>query len=169
MGRTGKQVARRALAFEMKVLGCDPLWDDPFCQQYSVGRCMLAEELLEQGDFISLHMNLTPENRYFIDRQRLSLMRPSAYLINCARGALVNTVDLLEALREGRIAGYAADVMEQEPPDAKNPLITCGLENVILTPHIGSRTYESVVRQATMAVKNLVAVLKGKAPLARAN
>jgi D-3-phosphoglycerate dehydrogenase len=130
---------------------------------------MLAEELLEQGDFISLHMSLTPENRYFINRQRLSLMKPSAYLINCARGALVNTVDLLKALREERIAGYAADVLEQEPPDPKDPLITCGLENVILTPHIGSRTYESVVRQATMAVKNLVAVLKGKAPLARVN
>ena len=169
MGRIGKQVARRALAFEMKVLGCDPIWDDPFCQQYSVGRCLMAEELLEQGDFITLHMNLTPENRYFINRHRLSLMKPTAYLINCARGALVNTAHLLEALRQGRIAGYAADVLEHEPPDPDDSLIISGLENVILTPHIGSRTYESVVRQATMAVKNLVAVLRGQAPLARAN
>ena len=169
MGRIGKQVARRALAFEMKVLGCDPIWDDPFCQQYSVGRCLMAEELLEQGDIITLHMNLTPENRYFINRARLSLMKPTAYLINCARGALVNTVDLLEALRKGRIAGYAADVLEHEPPDPDDPLVRCGLENVILTPHIGSRTYESVVRQATMAVKNFVAVLRGERPLARAN
>jgi D-3-phosphoglycerate dehydrogenase len=96
-------------------------------------------------------------------------MKPTAYLINCARGALVNTVDLLEALREGSIAGYAADVLEQEPPDADDPLVTSGLENVILTPHIGSRTYESVVRQATMAAKNLVAVLRGEPPLARVN
>ena len=169
LGRIGKQVARRALAFEMKVLGCDPIWDDPFCQQYSVGRCMLAEELLEQGDFITLHMNLTPENRQFINRDRLSLMKPTAYLVNCARGALVNTDDLLEALREGRIAGYGADVLEHEPPDPDDPLVTCGLENIVLTPHIGSRTYESVIRQATMAVKNLIAVLRGEAPLARAN
>jgi D-3-phosphoglycerate dehydrogenase len=96
-------------------------------------------------------------------------MKPSAYLINCARGGLVNTADLVEALKERRIAGYAADVLEQEPPDSNDPLITSGLENIILTPHIGSRTYESVVRQATMAVKNLVAVLRGDSPLARAN
>ena len=169
MGRIGKQVARRALAFEMKVLGCDPIWDDPFCQQYSVGRCMMAEELLRQGDFVTLHMNLTSENRNFINRERLSLMKPTAYLINCARGPLVDTGDLVEALRAGRIAGYAADVLEHEPPSPDDPLIASSLENVILTPHIGSRTYESVVRQATMAVKNLVAVLRGEAPLARAN
>ncbi len=169
MGRIGKQVARRALAFEMKVLGCDPIWDDPFCQQYSVGRCLLSEEILEQSDIVTLHMNLSPENRYFINRDRLSLMKPTAYLINCARGGLVNTVDLLQALKQGKIAGYAADVMEHEPPDPDDPLITSGLENIILTPHIGSRTYESVVRQATMAVKNLVAVMRGEAPLARAN
>jgi D-3-phosphoglycerate dehydrogenase len=169
MGRIGKQVARRALAFEMKVVGCDPIWDDPFCQQYSVGRCLMAEELLQQADIVTLHMNLTPENRYFINRERLSLMKRTTYVINCARGALVNAADLLEALREGRIAGYAADVLEHEPPDPDDPLVTCGLENVILTPHIGSRTYESVVRQATMAVKNLVAVLSGERPLARAN
>jgi D-3-phosphoglycerate dehydrogenase len=169
MGRIGKQVAKRALAFEMKVLGCDPIWDDPFCQQYSVGRCLMADELLEQGDIITLHMNLTPENRHFINRERLGLMKPTAYLVNCARGALVNSRDLLEALRKGRIAGYAADVLEHEPPDPDDPLVTSGLENVILTPHIGSRTYESVVRQATMAVKNLVAILKGEDPLARAH
>lgn len=169
MGRIGKQVARRALAFEMKVLGCDPIWDDPFCQQYSVGRCLMADELLREGDFVTLHMNLTSENRHFINRERLNLMKPTAYLINCARGALVNTADLIEALRGGKLAGYAADVLEHEPPDPDDPLIAGGLENVILTPHIGSRTYESVVRQATMAVKNLVAVLTGEAPLARAN
>jgi len=169
MGRIGKQVARRALAFEMKILGCDPIWDDPFCQQYSVGRCPMAEELLGQADFVTLHMNLTPENRYFINGERLQLMKPSAYLINCARGALVNTGDILDALRQGKIAGYAADVLEREPPERNDPLVRCGLENVILTPHIGSRTYENVVRQATMAVKNLVAVLRGEKPLARAN
>ena len=124
---------------------------------------------LLKADIVTLHMNLTPENHYFINRDRLRLMKPTAYLINCARGGLVNTADLLEALRNGRIAGYAADVLEHEPPEPHDPLIASGLENVILTPHIGSRTYESVVRQATMAVKNLVAVLSGDRPLAQAN
>ena len=167
LGRIGKQVAKRALGFEMKVLGCDPNWDDPFCQEYPVGRCVKAEEILTQADFVTLHMNLTPENRCFINRERLAIMKPSAYLINCARGGLVNTADLLEALRKGEIAGYAADVLDREPPQPDDPLIMSGLENVILTPHIGSRTYESVARQATMAICNLVAVLKGEEPPAR--
>ena len=114
-------------------------------------------------------MNLTPENRYFINQERLNMMKPTAYLINCARGALVNTGDLLEALKNGRIAGYAADVLEHEPPEIDYPLVESGLENIILTPHIGSRTHENVVRQATMAVKNLVAVLSNETPLALAN
>jgi len=168
LGRIGKQVAKRALGFEMKVLGCDPIWDDPFCQEHPVGRCVMAEEILTQADFVTLHMNLTPENRCFINRERLEIMKPAAYLINCARGGLVNTADLLEALRKGEIAGYAADVLDREPPEPDDPLIRSGLENVILTPHIGSRTYESVVRQATMAICNLVAVLKGEEPPARA-
>ena len=168
LGRIGKQVAKRALGFEMQVLGCDPNWDDPFCQEHPVGRCVMAEEMLTQADFVTLHMNLTPENRCFIDRERLEIMKPSAYLINCARGGLVNTADLLEALRRGEIAGYAADVLDREPPEPDDPLIRSGLENIILTPHIGSRTYESVARQATMAICNLVAVLKGEEPPARA-
>ena len=168
LGRIGKQVAKRALGFEMKVLGCDPNWDDAFCQEHPVGRCGMAEEILAQADFVTLHMNLTPENRCFINRERLAIMKPSAYLINCARGGLVNTADLLEALRNGEIAGYAADVLDREPPEQDDPLVRSGLENVILTPHIGSRTYESVARQATMAICNLVAVLKGEEPPARA-
>jgi D-3-phosphoglycerate dehydrogenase len=168
MGRIGKQVAKRALGFEMKVLGCDPIWDDHFCQEYSVGRCVMVDEILTQADFVTLHMNLTSENRGFINRKRLKLMKPAAYLINCARGGLIDTADLLEALRKGDIAGYAADVLDHEPPGPDDPLIKSGLENIILTPHIGSRTYESVVRQATMAIRNLVAVLKGEEPLARA-
>ena len=168
MGRIGKQVAKRALAFEMKVLGCDPIWDAPFCQKHSVGRCIMAEEMLAQADFVTLHMNLTPENRCFINRERLRLMKPTAYLINCARGGLVNTAELVEALKRGGIAGYAADVLDREPPELDDPLIRSGLENVILTPHIGSRTHESVVRQATMAIWNLVAVLRGEEPQARA-
>ncbi|MBW2059089.1 MAG: phosphoglycerate dehydrogenase [Deltaproteobacteria bacterium] len=169
MGRIGKEVAKRALAFEMKILGCDPVWNESFAEQYSVARCVAVEDLLKESDFVTLHMNLTPENRHFINRERLALMKETAYLVNCARGALVDAASVVEALKNGKIAGYGTDVLEHEPPGPDDPLVKSGLENVILTPHIGSRTYESVVRQATMAVKNLVAVLQGESPLAQAN
>jgi D-3-phosphoglycerate dehydrogenase len=79
-------------------------------------------------------MNLAPENRYFINREQRMLMQPTAYLIHCARGELVHTADLVEALQKGGIAGYAADVLDREPPEQDDPLIRSGLENVILAP-----------------------------------
>jgi len=169
MGRIGRQVAKRAAAFDMRVLGCDPAWNESACGPLSVVRCMEPEQLLRESDFVTLHMNLTPENRAFMNRDRLALMKPAAYLINCSRGALVVTADLVEALKQGRIAGYGADVLEKEPPSPDDPLINGDFDNVVLTPYIGSRTYESVVRQATMAIRNLTAVLRGEEPLARAD
>ena len=88
-------------------------------------------------------------------------------LLNCARGALVNQGDVAEALQRGQLGGYGADVVEPEPVTKDNPLLSA--PNVVLTPHIGSRTYESVERQAAMAVENLINVLGGKPPLAQAN
>lgn len=167
LGRIGKQVAKRALAFEMPAIAFDIYWDEELAAQWKVKRCSSAGEVLKQADIVTLHMNLTSENHHLINNETIKLMKPSAYIINCARGALVNTDDLAAALREKRIAAYAADVLEVEPPPPDNPLFE--LDNVVLTPHIGSRTYESVERQATMAVKNLIAVLNGEKPLAQAN
>ena len=97
---------------------------------------------------------------------RLALLKPGAYLINCARGGLVDEADVAAALQGGQLAGYGADVVEPEPVMPTNPLLTA--PNVVLTPHVGSRTYESVERQAVMAVKN-APCLQGQTPHAQAD
>jgi D-3-phosphoglycerate dehydrogenase len=94
-------------------------------------------------------------------------MKKGVILINCARGEIVNTADLVAALQSGQVGGYGADVLEQEPPPPDYALLR--QPNCIITPHVGSRTFESVQRQATMSVKNLIAVLDGQKPLAQAN
>src|SRR5215510_6532520 len=121
----------------------------------------------QQADVVSLHMNLSDENRAYINTARLALMKPGAYLVNCARGGLINEGDVAAALQSGQLAGYGADVVEQEPVVPTNPLLTA--PNVVLTPHVGSRTYESVERQAIMAVENMLCVLHGQPPHAQAN
>jgi D-3-phosphoglycerate dehydrogenase len=88
-------------------------------------------------------------------------------ILNCARGEIVNTNDMVEALKSGQVGGYGADVLDQEPPPADHPLLK--LPTCIITPHIGSRTYESVVRQATTSVQNLLRAVKGEKPIAQVN
>ncbi len=167
MGRIGKEVAVRARAFGMTLQGFDPYWDDDFAKKHKVRRAGSLEEIFKTAEVISLHTNLTDETRHMIDAGALNLMKKEAVLLNCARGELVDGEALAAALNDGRIAGYGADVLEREPPPADHPLLSC--ESAVITPHIGSRTYESVVRQATMAVENLIAVLSGKEPRAQAN
>jgi D-3-phosphoglycerate dehydrogenase len=167
LGRIGKEVAKRAIAFEMGAVAFDLYWDEAFAQKHPVRRLATAEEVLAQSDVVSLHMNLTDENRGFINAARLGIMKKGAYLLNCARGALVREPDVAEALRSGHLGGYGADVVEPEPIEKTNPLL--GAPHVVLTPHVASRTYESVERQATMAAENLLRVLSGLPPLAQAN
>ncbi|MDD2706680.1 MAG: phosphoglycerate dehydrogenase [Verrucomicrobiae bacterium] len=167
MGRIGKEVSIRARAFGMTVLGFDKFWDEEFARKNEVKRHSNVEDILKVADIVTLHVNLSDETRHLINAQRLSLMKKGAVLINTARGELVETQALVAALKSGQLLGYGADVLEQEPPPKDHPLFAC--PNAILTPHIGSRTYESVVRQATMAAKNLILTLKGQKPLAQAN
>ena len=167
VGRIGKEVAVRARAFGMNVIGFDIYWDDKFTQANQVKRAATVEEVLSASDIVTLHTNLTEETRHLVNAKRLALMRKGAVLINTARGELVETNDIVAALKSGQLLGYGADVLEQEPPSKDHPLFAC--PNAILTPHIGSRTYESVARQAKMAAENLIAVLNGKKPLAQAN
>lgn len=164
LGRVGKEVARRAAAFNMKLAAFDPFWDEAFARVHGVERRASLEELLAGADVVSLHMNLTDENREAIDAARLARMKPGAILLNCARGALVNQTDVAAALRSGALGGYGADVLDPEPVEESNPLLSA--PNVVLTPHIGSRTFESVERQAAMAAENLIRVLAGQPPLA---
>ncbi len=167
LGRIGKEVAIRANAFGMKVVGFDPYWDDEFASSQKVRRCLSAEEAMKEGEVISLHLNLSEESRNLVNRQSISKMKKGVVILNCARGEIVHTADMVEALQSGRVGGYGADVLDQEPPPGNHPLLTA--PNTIITPHVGSRTYESVERQATMAAQNLILALKGERPLAQAN
>jgi len=167
MGRIGKEVAIRARAFGMKVLGFDKFWDPDFARHFEVTRVETAEEAIKLADFVTLHMNLSPETKHFINAARLGLMKKGSVLINTARSELVDVNAVVAALKSGQLLGYGTDVLEQEPPPKDHPLFAC--PNAVLTPHIGSRTYESVARQAAMAAQNLIAVLNGKKPLAQAN
>jgi D-3-phosphoglycerate dehydrogenase len=167
LGRIGKEVATRARAFGLNVLGYDLYWDDAFAAQHAIERVADVEDLLRRSDIISLHMNLTPETRGFLNAERLKLLKKHAVVLNCARGELVESDALAAALEAGDLAGYGADVLDEEPPPANHPLLRC--RGTVLTPHIGSRTYESVVRQAMMAAQNMINVLEGRPAVAQAN
>ena len=167
LGRIGKEVVKRAAAFGMNVQGYGNYWDDSFAGEYAVERVACLDQLFRDCDVISLHTMLTNQNRHMVNAERLALARPGMFLINCGRGELIDPHALLEALKSGRLGGYAADVMDEEPPAPDHPLLTA--PRTIITPHIGSRTYENVVRQADMALQNMINVLEGKPALAQAN
>lgn len=167
LGRIGKEVAVRARAFGMNVLGYDVYWDEEFAKKHGVERVADVDDMIRRSDIVSLHMNLSPETRGFVGKERLKLFKKNAVLLNCARGELVDSGALAAALEAGEIAGYGADVLDEEPPEPDHPLLKC--RRAVITPHIGSRTHESVIRQATMAAQNMINVLEGKAPLAQAN
>ncbi|WHY32051.1 hydroxyacid dehydrogenase [Cytobacillus firmus] len=125
------------------------------------------EEVFRESDFISLHIPLNDSTRYSIDHKLFSIMKPSAYLINTARGAVVNQDDLYEALRDGKIAGAGLDVFDPEPPARDLPLLS--LPNVVLTPHVGGTTAECNFITSTTVAKNVINVLNGKRPEFLAN
>jgi D-3-phosphoglycerate dehydrogenase / 2-oxoglutarate reductase len=167
LGRIGKEVALRARAFGMNVVGFGHHWDDAFAAAHQVKRAATYAELFAAADYISLHTNLTPETRNLINSAAIAKMKKGVAIINCARGEIINTADMIAALQSGQVSGYAADVLDQEPPSPDHPLLRA--PNCIITPHVGSRTHESVNRQATVSVKNLIAVLDGQKPIAQAN
>ena len=167
LGRIGKEVAIRARAFGMPVSAFDLYWDDAFAAAHGVTRAESIEEILKSSDVLSLHTNLTPETRDLVRAETIAMMKDGAIILNCARGEIVDTADIAEALKSGKLGGYGTDVLDEEPPPADHPLLH--LPNCVVTPHVGSRTYESVVRQATAAVTNLIAASKGEKPLAQNN
>jgi D-3-phosphoglycerate dehydrogenase / 2-oxoglutarate reductase len=162
MGNIGTRVALRARAFEMELLVCDPYI--PASHVTSLGgRWVALEELFEQSDFVTLHCPHNKETRHMVGERQLSRMKKSAYLVNLARGGVVDEDALYRVLSEKRIAGAAIDVMEKEPPAADAPILR--LENVLLTPHIGGGTHEATVRGERGAAEEVVRVLEGKRPL----
>jgi D-3-phosphoglycerate dehydrogenase len=167
MGRIGKEVAVRAHAFGMKPLGHDVAWDDAFAAAHGIERAASLDDLFARSDYVSLHTNLTPETRDLVRTESIARMKPGVIVINCARGEIVNTADMAAALASGRVRGYGTDVLDVEPPHANHPLTR--LPTCLVTPHVGSRTPESVQRQAMAAVTNLVRAMRGEAPLAQVN
>lgn len=166
-GRIGKEVAVRAHAFGLKLVGYGNYWDEDFARWYGIERAATIDDALKIADIVSLHTKLTPATRHLINAKNLPLLKRGAVIVNCARGEILELSALVDALKSGHLLAYAADVLDQEPPPADHPLL--GLPNVIITPHIGSRTYESVQRQATCAVENLTRYLSGQKPIAQAN
>lgn len=155
-GRIGQAVARRATGFDMRVLAHDPYLRDEIEASQHVEWTEL-DDLLRSSDFVSLHALLTPETHHLIGERELRLMKPTAFLINVARGEMVDEAALVSALQDRRIAGAALDVYEREPVMAEG-LAQC--PNVVLVPHIGSATHGTRNRMARMAAENAVAHLE---------
>ena len=158
MGRIGQAVARRAAGFDMSVL----YWtrgERPLQSHHPSWQRVSFEDLLRRADFLSLHVPLTPETTHLIDEAALRLMKPTAYLINAARGPVVDEAAMVKALQEGRLAGAGFDVYEKEPelsPGLRE------LNQVVLLPHLGSATTETRIKMGLMCVENVLAVLDGK-------
>ncbi|MGC9152896.1 MAG: 2-hydroxyacid dehydrogenase [Vulcanisaeta sp.] len=166
LGNIGTAVARRARAFNMRVI----YWSRTRKPQieFALGiEYRPLESVLSESDYVVITVAATPETRHLINEERLKLMKRGAYLINVARGDVVDTNALVKALKEGWIAGAALDVFEEEPLPVTHELVK--LSNVVLTPHIGSATYETRERMAEVAARNLINVLMGKKPLYLAN
>jgi D-3-phosphoglycerate dehydrogenase len=166
-GRIGKEVAVRARAFGMKSIALDPHFDEKFGGEHGVRRANSLDEIFKESDYISLHTNLTPETRDMINSKSIAKMKKGVLILNCARGEIVNTADMVAGLSSGQVGGYGTDVLDHEPPPADHPLLK--LPNVVCTPHVASRTFESVVRQATTSVKNLILAMNGEKPIAQVN
>jgi glyoxylate reductase len=159
-GRIGKAMARRALGFQMKVIYADAVQAPDAVEKELKAEYRGMNSLLSESDFISIHVPLLPETRGLFDGPRFSKMKPTAYLINTARGAVIDDAALVHALESGKIAGAALDVFENEPsihPGLRRP-------NVVLAPHIASASIETRTKMACMAAENVVALLKGKQP-----
>lgn len=159
MGGVGREVARRARGFGMRIVYHSRARKPALERRYGMAFLPL-EELLPQSDFVTLHTALTPQTRHLIGRRELGLMKDTAVLINTGRGPLVDQKALYEALQGGRIAGAALDVTDPEPIPPSDPLL--GLDNVVIAPHIASASVATRTRMAMLAAENLLAALGGR-------
>ncbi len=161
LGRIGRALSRKAGAFGMEVVAADPFVS---VEDAAAAGVRLADmnTLLEESDFVSVHTPLTPETRNLIGKDALDRMKPSAFLINVARGALIDEDALYEALKENRIAGAGLDLLVEVPPPPDHPLL--GLDNVIITPHVAFFSRESVRELQVRATQEVARVLTGRMP-----
>jgi D-3-phosphoglycerate dehydrogenase len=157
VGKIGSVVASRAIGLGMNVIGFDPYLTREAAAKIG---CELVgfDDLLGRSDFITLHTALTDETRGLLGRDAFARVKPGVRIVNCARGGLIDEPALADAIKEGRVAGAAVDVFEQEPPPADNPLL--GLEEVIATPHLGASTEEAQLGVATIIANQMVEYLE---------
>lgn len=158
MGQIGKGVTLRAKGFNLKILSYDLFPDYEFSEKNEVRYCTL-EELYKEADFISIHLPLLPSTRHLINQEAIDMMKPGAFIVNTARGGIINEVALYNSLREKKIAGAALDVTEEEPLKA-SPLLE--LDNIIITSHIGGYTSDAVKNMGVTAAMNVVLTLNGE-------
>jgi D-3-phosphoglycerate dehydrogenase len=167
MGRIGREVAVRARAFGMRVIGYDIDWDADFATGHGVDRCEACEQLFERSDVISLHLPANEQTVGLVNAESIRRIKDGAILINTARGTLVDEAAVADACRSGKLTGYGTDVLEPEPMTTPHPFQQ--IDNIIVTPHIGSRTHESVQRQAMRATRNTLNFLAGDEDYIQAN
>jgi D-3-phosphoglycerate dehydrogenase len=160
LGAIGKELSKKAKALGLKVKVADKYLNHEFVQEHNLEICETLDEMLASVDVISLHTPHTTETEEMINAHRINhVAKKGIIIINTARGRLINIAAVLDGLESGAVGGYLADVLETEPMPKNHPLQ--GAKNVIITPHIGSRTFQSVERQGTMAVENLLNLLRG--------
>ena len=159
MGRIGSGVAKRALAFDMDVIGYDPYINEERAQALGIDIGTL-QDIVTKADFITVHMPLTPDTRSMLNKNNMKQMKKGVRLINCARGGIINEADLAEAIKAGQVAGAAIDVFESEPVPADYPLL--GLPGVVLTPHLGASTVEAQIGVSVDVAHGVAAALRGE-------
>lgn len=162
LGRIGTEVAKRAQGLAMEVIAYDPFVSAEHASRFGIQFTTDLDEVLRRADFVTLHTPLTEATRGLIGERELALMKPTARLINCARGGLIDEEALLRALDEGRLAGAALDVFAQEPPPPDHPLLRH--PKVVLTPHLGGSTREAQASVAEEIAQQILAVLEGRLP-----
>jgi len=162
-GAIAQRVAKRMQAFGMEILAYDPYLEDEIFKINKVKRAKEIDEIFTSADVISLNLPLTEETKYIINKDSIEKMKNNVFIINTARGPLVNENDLIKALKSGKIAGAGIDVFEEEPIQPDNPL--CKLENVVLTPHAAYYSVESLPELQKKSIEEVIRVLNGEFPL----
>ncbi|MDA4133749.1 MAG: D-glycerate dehydrogenase, partial [Thaumarchaeota archaeon] len=160
-GRIGIAVAKRARGFGMRIIYYDAFRNEEAEKTLGI-EFKPKEDVIREADYLSVHVPLLPETKNSISTEELKMMKRTAFLINTARGGVVDEKALIDALRAGTIAGAALDVFEKEPVDIDNPLLK--MKNVVVAPHLASGSIESRTAMAVLAAQNLVAGLKGEVP-----
>jgi phosphoglycerate dehydrogenase-like enzyme len=161
LGAIGRSVARLAKAFGVRVLGTDPYVTRNEAEAMGVEYVDL-ERVMKESDIVTIHVPLMPSTRGLIGEREIGMMKPTAYLINTSRGAVIDENALIKALKDGRIAGAGLDVFTKEPIPPDNPLL--GMENVTLTPHIGGVTEQAIMRTARTVAEEAARIARGELP-----